>query len=139
MVKFDISTDPNEMLKALDSKMDALADQIFADSQENIINMGLVDRGTLLNSGEVKREFLSKQVVYNTLYADVIEFGRTPGTAPPQKPIFDWVQRKLGITDEGKAWAITKAIVFDIKNNGTEPRPFLGQAVQKAKNQQKNG
>jgi hypothetical protein len=47
---------------------------------------------------------------------------------PPFNPIFEWVQRKLGIKG-AKAKAATEAIRWKIYETGLEPQPFARPAV----------
>jgi len=130
MVTLKLSAKDTEGL--LDQVMDDIVDSIFAESQENIVKLGIVDEGTLLGSGEVKREFLKKQITYTTSYADTIEFGRIPGSMPPVDSLKGWIRRKLGVQDEKKVTSIAWAIATDLKKNGTMPRPYLGPAIDKA-------
>ncbi len=130
MVGFKININERDVLNAINSRMDLVADKIFAKSQQNIIDKGIIDEGTLLKSGNINREFLSKEIVYPVPYAEEIEFGRTPGTEPPFQAIADWVKRKGLAKKENAIYKITKNIVEDIKKNGKEPRPFMTPAIQ---------
>ena len=123
----------DELAKAVDEKLSEIALFVFNESQQNIINKGLVDQGTLLSSGRIEDQFLKKRIVYNVPYADAIEYGRLPGSQPPVEPIKGWIRRK-GIAGDDKevnkiAWAIAK----DLKKNGTTPRPFLVPSIEAAK------
>ena len=129
MVGFRLQIDEKELLDLFDKQLDAIADFIFTKSQQNIVNKGIVDEGTLLKSGNINRKFLDKQIIYTVPYADSIEFGRIPGTMPPIDPIKGWIRRKLGIRDEKEVNNIAWAIALDIKRNGTTPRPFLTPAI----------
>ena len=133
MVSVNFKIDERELLQALDIRMDEVVDQIFADSQNNIVSQGIIDEGTLLKSGVIKRKFLEKEIVYQVPYADTIEFGRTPGTMPPVTPIANWVKRHGMAKTDTQAKSIAFAIANKIKKEGTQPRPFLGPAVEKAK------
>lgn len=130
MVDFKIHINSDDIIKAIDEKMDEIVDDIFAKSQSNIVDKKIIDEGTLLKSGNINRDLLSKQIVYSVPYADSIEFGRLPGSMPPVEPIKNWVRRKLRITDDKRVNSIAWAISQDIKINGTEPRPFLGPAIE---------
>ena len=132
MVGFRVQVDEKALLDAVDVKLDEVADIIFTESQENIVNKGIVDEGTLLKSGNVIRSFLKKEIIYSVPYADSIEFGRLPGTMPPTEPLKGWIRRKLGVKDEKEVNRIAWAIAMDIKKNGTDPRPFLQPAIQSA-------
>lgn len=133
MVSLNLKIDDKSLAEALDFEMDKIADQIFADSQNNIVQKNIIDEGTLLKSGTINRRFLNKEIVYDVPYADSIEFGRTPGSMPPVDPIKDWVRRKGIARTETEVNSIAWAIAKDIKVNGQEPRPFLGPAIEKAR------
>jgi len=133
-MQYQIHINQDEILKAIDKKMDKLAEDIFSKSQSNIIDQGIIDEGTLLKTGNINRGFLNKKIVYPVPYADEIEFGRTPGSMPSISSLTGWVTRKLGITDIKKAKTIAFVIARDIKRNGQRPRPFLSPAIEAVKN-----
>ena len=133
MVKFTLKVDEQEILEAIDRQLDEVVDFIFTKSQLNIQNLGIIDEGTLLKSGNINRKFLDKEIVYTVPYADSIEFGRVPGFMPPVEPIKGWIKRKLGIRNEAEVNKISWAIAQDIKKNGTDPRPFLTPAINEAR------
>lgn len=56
-------------------------------------------------------------------YATFVEFGRSPGRAPPINELRTWAARKLG--DEYAAGAIARTI----SQRGVRPQPFLRPAV----------
>lgn len=130
----EIHIDDKALLNAIDKKMDEVADDVFIKSQENIVDHDIIDEGTLLKTGKINREFLSKSVEYPVPYAEDIEDGRLPGKMPPVNSLAGWVKRKLAIKNVKKARSIAFAIARDIKINGTTPRPFLGPAVESVKN-----
>lgn len=130
MVKLNISVDGDAILKAIDEKLDEIVDEVFADSQVIIVDKNIIDEGTLLKSGNIQREFLSKTITYSVPYADVMEFGRLPGSMPPVDPIKDWVRRKGLATEEKDVNRIAWAVAKDIEKNGMEPRPYLGPATE---------
>ena len=116
-----------EILKAMDRAMDDIIDSIFTKSQENIVEEGAVDRGTLLKSGNVNRKFLEKEIVYSAPHAVFVEFGTDPHM-PPVDPIMEWARRKLGLPeDEARrvAWAIAKKI----EKEGTPGIHFMEKAI----------
>ena len=84
-IKFKV--DEADIIDALDVKLDEIADQIFAESQNNIVLKNIIDEGTLLKSGKIIKQESERIIVYDVPYADVIEFGRTPGSMPPINPI----------------------------------------------------
>lgn len=133
MVAFKIQVNERDILDAIDARMDEIVDRIFADSQNIIVEKDIIDEGTLLKSGNINRDYLSKEIVYSVPYASVIEFGRTPGTFPPIEPIKQWLLRKLIVADEKEAQRVAFLIARDIKLRGQEPRPFLVPAIERYK------
>jgi len=134
---FKIHIDPDSFDEAVNEKMDEIADDIFANSQRNIVDFKIVDEGTLLKTANINRYFLHKEIVYQVPYADEIEFGRLPGSQPPLEPIKDWVRRKQIATEEKDINRIAWAIVKDIKENGKTPRPFLSPAIEQVRSKRK--
>lgn len=134
MANFKVEINKQELIKLIDEKLDEIADDIFANSQQNIVDKGIIDEGTLLKTGNVNREELKKTIVYPVPYADTIEFGRMPSDKmPPLESLKAWVKRKGIAVDEKEINSIAWAIAQDIKNNGQEPRPFLGPAIEQTK------
>lgn len=125
------------MLQHIDEKLDEIADDIFANSQQNLVDKQIIDMGTLLKSGNVNREFLDKTIIYSVPYADSIEFGRLPGHMPPVEPIVQWVLRKGIAKDEKEARQIAWAIATDIRTHGQDARPFLSPAIEQTRNRLK--
>lgn len=125
--------DDDKLLKAIDSKLDEMTDSIFANSQNIIVQKNIIDEGTLLKSGDIKRDFLNKEISYGVSYASDIEFGRSPGTMPPIEPIKDWVRRKGLVKTEAGINRFAYNIIKDIERNGQEPRPFLTPAIESEK------
>lgn len=120
------SVTQKDMEQAVDEWLDDLADKIFARSQDNLINDGKVDTGTLLKTANIKRERLRKEIVYPAPHAPTVHFGRLPGTMPPLAPIEDWCRRVLKAENpRATAWAVAQAI----KERGIEATPFLQDAI----------
>jgi len=139
MASLNFNLDSSEFQNLLKDKVIELGEQIFTDSQNNIISQEIVDEGSLLNSGKFLVNDDSVEIRYDVLYAESIEFGRNPGSMPPVSKIQSWVKRKLGVTNDKEAKRIAFVIARDIKLNGTEPRPFLSPAVEKARLTLQNG
>ena len=133
MVEFKLKFDAEDIADAVNDKMDEVVDFIFTNSQQKIVEKGIVDEGSLLKSGNINRNFLDKEIVYTMPYADSIEFGRNPGSMPSVVAINGWVQRKLGIKDDIISRRIAWAIAQDIEKNGTQPRPYLQPAIEAAR------
>jgi len=121
------------ILKEIDKKMDDFIDTVFGMSQQALVDQQKIDTGNLLKSGNVRRSFLEKEIIYSAPYADVIEYGRSPGTMPPFEVLFKWVRRKLGVRNVKKARSIAYAIALSIKKRGIMPSPYLYNSVQKAR------
>ena len=120
------------IIKEFDKQMDAYIDRVFQLSQEKLIEDGKVDTGNLLQSGNVNRKLLDKEIVYATPYADVIEFGRLPGTMPPVQALVKWIQRKLGIKNKKQAKKVAWAIAMAIKNRGMDASPYITPSFKQA-------
>ncbi len=118
----------DDILKKLDEAMDEIIDQIFAKSQENLVQDGKIDTGFLLKTGNVNRSFLNKTIVYPASYAEPVHFGRNPGSMPPPHALEKWVQRKLGVPAK-QAKTVAFKIALSIKKRGVMPTPFLQDAV----------
>lgn len=121
------------ILKEIDKEMDKFIDKVFRLSQERLIDDGKVDTGTLVKTANINRRFLDKEIVYPASYADHVEFGRLPGSAPPTSALQLWVQRKLGISSEKEARSISFAIARDIKQRGIQPLPYLRESIQRVR------
>ena len=108
--------------------------QIEADAKRNIV----VDSGRLrnsvatrlMNAGTGEAEV---QVGSNLVYAESLEFGRSPGSMPPVADLEDWVRRVvLNNTEayEGEARSVAFAVAKNIEKFGTRPQPFLNPALE---------
>ena len=107
MTGIRLQIDEKDLEEVLDQKMDEIVDFIFTESQQNIVNKKIVDEGSLLKSGQIKRHFLNKEIIYSVPYADSIEFGRIPGIMPPVEPIKGWIRRtKTFFFDDGPGVAM---------------------------------
>lgn len=134
MNKIKIKINNDDLLKAIDEKFDEIADEIFADSQQIIVDKKIIDEGTLLKSGEIHREWLNKSIIYSVPYAEMVEYGRLPGSLPPMEPLKKWVKRKRIAIKEPELTQVTWRIIKNIKKHGIKPRPYLSPAVEMAKN-----
>lgn len=107
---------------------------MFTLSQDNIIEMGISDRGDLLASGETRQEGNDRILAYTTPYSAAVNNGSVghPINEEGVNQIRAWVSRKLGIPDKDLE-KVTNAIVWNIRKNGTDPKPFLDNAVETAK------
>lgn len=124
-------TASQDFLKKADKKLDEIANELFRDSQENIVKKGVIDEGTLLKSGNINRKFLEKEIVYSAPHAKWIEYGTEPHF-PPIAPLEAWAKRKLGLNDK-EAKSAAFGIANKINEEGSEPKPFLREAVNQIK------
>ena len=115
-----------EILKFINN----IADEIFAESQQNLVRDGKIDTGTLLKSGNINRLKDGAEIVYIAPYADDVEFGRLPGSMPPSDRLEKWVRRKLGV-DRSKSKGVAFAVARAIKERGIQPAPYLRPAADK--------
>lgn len=130
---------------SLDKFMDELVDEIFSRSQENLVKNGSIDTGEILKRANVNREFLSKEIVYESDYAGAIEFGSDPHEVPVEEipnprrgkntkrtvkvpVLYDWTRRKLEknpVSAVGVSWRVKRKIA----RKGTRAQPFLRPAI----------
>lgn len=127
--------DEKEFLELLDNQLQIIAEDIFTESQDNIIKQNIIDRGTLLKTGKINSTFLKKSIVYPTPYADEIEFGRPAGSFPPLEPLKNWIRRKGLVKGERAIQRFAFNIAKDIERNGKDPRPFLQPALDKVRHE----
>lgn len=121
------------VIEEIDKQMDNFIDRVFQLSQENLVNDGKIDTGTLFKTANVKRKFLEKEIIYPASYAEAVEFGRDAGSMPPPQALYKWVRRKLGIKNEVQIRRTAFAIAKAIEKRGIEPSMFLRRAIDKAR------
>ena len=121
-----------ELQLELNKELDILIDDIFVESQENIVRLNKVDTGWLLQSGKVYKNFLEKTIVYDAPHAGVIEFGADPHPVSREgrANIAKWARRKLGLSEK-EAIRASYAIAAKIRTTKTEPSPYLRPAANK--------
>ena len=127
----EIETAEKIIIEKAEEVLDDIADTIFTVSQETIVAKGAVDEGTLLKSGSIQKAPLERTVVYSASYARYVEFGTDPHM-PPVEPLIGWVRRKLGV-GEKKARGVAFAIAKTIAKEGSEPKSFLQEGVNAAR------
>lgn len=133
-----LEIEKKEFEKVVDEMLTKIAIEIFKRSQENIRKFNAIDTGFLWRSGFVRIDkILEKEVGYTAPYSVYVEFGSEPHYVP-QKPIFEWVRRKLKITSKKKANSVAWAIVKKISEEGVKPRPFLRKAIDEVKREMDN-
>lgn len=119
--------------------------EILADSKTNLKNNKSQVTGKLFNSGVVvDNKDSTIDVLFKSMYASAVEFGRRAGQMPPVDQILAWVRRK-GLTDtfnirtrkrsargadfEKRARGLAFIIARSIGRKGTKPAPFLYPAM----------
>jgi len=130
------------ILEAVGEEIDEIAERIFSRSQENLVQkkwlvhtkegdkMTIIsDRGYLLQSGSLKQVGKAQVIEYEAPYAADVEYGQMAGTRPDFIEIRNWATRKLGV-DKGEATGVAISICNKIEKEGTEPRPFLREAIE---------
>jgi hypothetical protein len=105
-----------------------IADFILSKAEENIIEMGISDRGFLLGSGEVSENPVESG--FTAEYADAINSGTKPHSISEegQNQIRAWVERKLSVP-KNEVEKVTQSIIWSIRKKGTKPKPFFDKAI----------
>lgn len=128
----DFVINENDMKKIISAECQEIATQILSESQQNIIDNGTSDEGTLLKSGGVTLGSTESSVVYDAPHAEPIEYGANPHF-PPVDALKGWVRRKLGITGEKNITNTAYAIAKSISDNGLEAQPYVEPAITSVK------
>jgi hypothetical protein len=143
--------DLEELKKKLETALaNKFAQEIYEVSQKNLdetkwpittklygtILVKVTDTGNLKRSGEIvpaTEGSNTAYVVYRAPYARDIEYGRPPGKRVEDlNRLKGWVIRKLGVKSE-EADIVVKYVARKIYKEGTEPRPFLRDALYQVK------
>lgn len=143
--------DLEELKKKLETALaNKLAQEVYEISQKNLdeakwpittklygtILVRVTDTGNLKRSGEFVPALEGSNtayVVYRAPYARDIEYGRPPGKVVEDlNKLRSWVIRKLGVKPE-EADTVVKYVARKIYREGTEPRPFLRDAIYQVK------
>jgi HK97 gp10 family phage protein len=114
--------------------------QILATAKENLQKNNSIATGQVRNSGVVEGKENDIDVVFKSLHASAVEFGRRAGKQPPIDNILEWIKKK-GIIDTysiktrkqtsrgknfyKKAAALAFLIARKIGKFGVKARPFL--------------
>ena len=125
-------TDVDKIAKAI---MRDFGDFIFTRSQENITSMGIDDTGALRLSGEIKEEGDQIIIEYTAPYSKYVNDGTNPHPIDPNV-LIEWVRRKLGVPDKD-VLKVAKRIANKIAKFGTDPKPFMDNAIAVAKEKYK--
>ncbi len=123
-----LGSDTEKMLELL---IRDIAELTLNKADQNLDLMNINYKGMLKRSGFIdKPGKLTRHVIYETAYADTIEFGRSPGGKfPPVKALEEWARVKLGLEPE-EAKKASWAIARNLHANGTLPRPFFRNAIE---------
>lgn len=133
------------LIKEIDKIMDNVADDLFNNSQDNLLRKHIkdfksgrskevitTDRGGLLKSGNVRRKLLDKTVIYTAPYGPDVEYGSVISTATADE-LRPWVKRKLlkGKGSKEQVERIARNIARALREKGQAPDPFLRPAMEK--------
>ena len=109
-----------------------IADFIFTNSQENLVEMKAIDKSDLFLSGGIEEEKDGVVIRYDAPHANAVNDGTDPHFINPEE-LEGWVRRKINPGSEKKVKEIAFFVSRSIKKFGTKPRPFFDQAVALAK------
>lgn len=127
----------------LSDEMDAYArdtaDQVLYEGNTYLNEQGITDQGILQSSGVVEpNDGGGYDVVWYAEHAEWINYGTDPHSVSPEgvKNIEDWVRRKLrpetkpGESKEAAVKRVANAIVWQVRKQGMEPKPFADVATE---------
>ena len=118
-----------------------MADYVAREGNQYLVENGITDQGTLIGSSEVvPNEEGGYDAVWLAEHASWINYGTDPHSVSEEgvANIRAWVARKLkpnpepGETKDRAIDRVTNAIVWNIRKHGSEPKPFVDVAVEKA-------
>lgn len=114
--------------------------KILATAKENLQKNNSIATGQVRNSGIVEAKDNDVDVVFKSLHASAVEFGRRAGKQPPTDNILEWIKKK-GIADTysvrtrkqtkrgedfyKRAKSLAYLIARKIGKFGVKARPFL--------------
>ena len=107
-----------------------VGDFLLSKAQDNIIEMGISDKGDLLGSGETKEIGGDVFVEFDAPQAVWINDGTKPHPVNQegQDAIRGWVERKLSVPSN-EIQQVANSIVWKIRKKGQEPKPFFDNAI----------
>ena len=109
-----------------------VADFIFTNSQENLIELGAIDTSNLFISGSIKEKENFILIHYDAPYAEAVNDGTDPHFVDA-KELEGWVRRKINPKGVKKVKSIAFAVSKSIAKRGTVPQPFMTKAIELAK------
>ena len=121
--------------KIVSAIMRDFGDFIFTKSQDNITDMGIDDTGALRLSGEIKEVDGQVVIEYTAPYSEYVNDGTDPHPIDPNV-LLAWVERKLSVSSKD-ILKVAKRIANKIARFGTEPKPFMDNAIAVAKEKYK--
>ncbi len=127
-----MAEDTDKIAKAL---MRDFGDFIFTRSQDNITDMGIDDTGALRLSGDIKEMGGKVIIEYTAPYAKYVNDGTKPHPISAEV-LLSWVERKLSVPSS-EVLKVAKRIAAKIRRFGTEPKPFMDNAIAVAKEKYK--
>jgi len=127
-----MADDIDKIAKAI---MRDFGDFIFTRSQDNITDMGIDDTGALRLSGEIKEVGGQVIIEYTAPYAKYVNDGTNPHPIDPSV-LLAWVERKLSVPFKD-IQKVARRIAAKIRRFGTEPKPFMDNAIAVAKEKYK--
>ncbi len=113
--------------------------KILATAKENLQKNNSIATGQVRNSGIVEAKDNDVDVVFKSLHASAVEFGRRAGKQPPTDNMLEWIKKK-GIADTltakgnrrkrgedfyKRAKSLAYLIARKIGKFGVKARPFL--------------
>jgi hypothetical protein len=99
--------------------------------QKTIIEDDIEFTGDLRKSATKGVENGFKTITMDNPYAGFVEWGLLPGTRPNFDALRNWVEHKLGITDEDELNIATIKISNKIFTKGIAPKRFMKKSIRK--------
>ncbi|MFZ5985530.1 MAG: hypothetical protein ACOYWZ_00170 [Bacillota bacterium] len=114
-----------------------IADSIEKEAKLNITERpmeGFIinDKGTLYKSISQDKTNIKKTIHFSVPYASGLEWGHEPHKANYNE-IYEWVQRKVGISDPSEAKGFALYVVKKLAYEGQIPRRFVSDAIERTK------
>ena len=122
-------------LQQIDSYLDDFMDRVFELCVQRLIDDGKLDTAKIVETANVNRSFLEKELVFPVSYASVVNYGRQANSQmPPPASLYNWVRRKLGVPEKDVK-RVAYAIAKSIASRGIDPTFFLEDSIETAKSE----
>lgn len=131
MSTFERQTAHSQNLKEIERLSEDIQKELAETIQKTIIDDDIEFTGGLRESVVKSEEGEFKTVEVQSPYARIVEWGLLPGIRPNFDALRNWVQNKLGITDEDELNTATMKISNKILNKGIEPKLFVRKSIRK--------